>query len=193
MKSEGLHKGKSRAINLGADARKKSSRETFQGGSASLKTMSVAEGAVMYSTGCCTQSASDGKPQLLRTLERHHAAKKLRARSQRDHFPQHSQAIAKKADFATLSVVPAHRNFTDSQSGMLRQIKQFDIKGEPVEAGGLQNRTAHIETKSLEPALRVPKRQPSRDADEQVERAPSLLASPRLMDANQSAIQGARP
>src|SRR5207248_8183406 len=117
----------------------------------------------------------------------------LRARSQRDHFAQHSQAIAKKADFATLSVVPAHRNFTDSQSGMLRQIKQFDIKGEPVEAGGLQNRTAHIETKSLEPALRVPKRQPSRDADEQVERAPSLLASPRLMDANQSAIQGARP
>jgi hypothetical protein len=34
MKSEGLHKGKSGAINLGADARKKSSRESFRGGSA---------------------------------------------------------------------------------------------------------------------------------------------------------------
>src|SRR5436189_4456830 len=114
----------------------------------------------------------------------------LRAGSQGEKFAQHPQAIAKKTYFATRSVVPAHRNFTDSQSGMLRQIKQFDIKGEPVEAGGLQNRAAHIETKSLEPALCVPKRQPSRDADEQVERAPSLFASPRLMDANQSAIQG---
>jgi hypothetical protein len=117
----------------------------------------------------------------------------LRALSQRDYFTQHSQAIAEKTDFATLSVVPAHRNFTDSQSGMLREIKQFDIEGEPVEAGGLQNRAAHFETKSLEPALCVPKRQSSRDADEQVERAPSLLTPPRLMDANQSAIQGARP
>src|ERR1700730_1184383 len=117
----------------------------------------------------------------------------LGARSQRDHFTQHSQAIAKKTDFATLSMVPAHRNFTDSQSGMLRQVKQFDIEGEAVEAGGLQNWAAHIETKSLEPALRIPKRQPSRDAHEQVERAASLLAPPRLMDANQSAIQGARP
>src|SRR5947208_9968833 len=117
----------------------------------------------------------------------------LRSRSQRDHFPQHSQAIAKKTDFATLSVVPAHRNFTDSQSGMLRQIKQFDIEGEAVQASGLQNWAAHIETKSLEPTLCIPERQPSRDADEQVERAASLLASPRLMDANQSAIQSARP
>src|SRR5438552_13917544 len=84
----------------------------------------------------------------------------LRARSQRDHFAQHSQAIAKKTDFATLSVVPAHRNFTGSQSGMLRQIKQFDIKGEPVQAGGLKNRAAHIETKGLEPALCVPNGSP---------------------------------
>src|SRR5437764_14924285 len=116
----------------------------------------------------------------------------LRARSQRDHFAQHSQAIAKKTDFATLSVVPAHRNFTDSQSGMLRQIKQFDIKGEPVEAGGLQTRTARIETKSLEPALRVRKRQPRRDAEEQVERATSLLASPRLIGDNGPATQRPR-
>src|SRR5436190_23889485 len=35
MKLEGLHKGKSRAINLGAEARKESSGETFRGGSAS--------------------------------------------------------------------------------------------------------------------------------------------------------------
>jgi hypothetical protein len=116
-----------------------------------------------------------------------------RARSKRKYFTQHSQAILEKLNFATFSVIPAHRNFTDSQSGMLREIKQFDIEGEPVEVGGLQNWAAHIETKSLEPALRIPKRQPIRDAHEQVEHAASLLASPRLMNANQSAIQGARP
>src|SRR5438105_15329471 len=116
-----------------------------------------------------------------------------RSRSQRDHFTQHSQAVAKKTNFASFSVIPAHRNLTDSQSGMLREIKQFDIERKSVKAGGLQNWAAHIETKSLEPALRIPKRQASRDAYEQVERAASLFASPRLMDANQSAVQGARP
>jgi hypothetical protein len=35
MKSEELHEGKNKTINLGADPRKKSSRETFQCGSAS--------------------------------------------------------------------------------------------------------------------------------------------------------------
>jgi hypothetical protein len=35
MKLEGLHKGKSRAINLGAEERKESSGETFRGESAS--------------------------------------------------------------------------------------------------------------------------------------------------------------
>src|SRR5467141_4178377 len=140
----------------------------------------------------CRTRKPDGVPQsaLVRSLT---FVRDDRARSQRDHFTQHSQAIAKKTNFTTFSVIPAHRNFTDSQSGMLREIKQFDIEGEPVEAGGLQNWAAHIETKSLEPALRIPKRQASRDAHEQIERAASLFASPRLMDANQSAIQGARP
>src|SRR5437667_12088138 len=117
----------------------------------------------------------------------------LRARSQRDHFAQHSQAIAKKTDFATLSVVPAHRNFTGSQSGTLRQIKQFDVKGEPVQAGGLKNSAAHSETKGLEPALWVPKRQPSAGADTQAERAPSLPESPQRIHATQPPSQGPRP
>src|SRR5512140_2388633 len=47
-----------------------------------------------------------------------------RARSKRKYFTQHSQAILEKLNFATFSVIPAHRNFTDSQSGMLREIKQ---------------------------------------------------------------------
>src|SRR3979411_1320661 len=100
-----------------------------------------------------------------------------RARSQRDDFTQHSHAIAKKTNFASFSVIPAHRNFTDSQSGMLREITQCDLQRESVKAGGLQNWPTHSETKSLEPALRIPKRQASRDAYEQVERAASLFTS----------------
>ncbi len=75
---------------------------------------------------------------------------------------------------------------------MLREIKQFDIEGEPVQPSGLQNWAANVETKRLESALGVPKRQPSRDAYQQVECAASLLAPPWLMNANQSAVKCAR-
>jgi hypothetical protein len=50
--------------------------------------------------------------------------------------------------------------FHEFATGVLREIKQFDIEGEAIEARGLQNRAADIETKSLKPALSVPKRRP---------------------------------
>jgi hypothetical protein len=81
-------------------------------------------------------------------------------------------------------MIPAHRNLANSQSGMLRQIKQFDIEGEPVEASCFQDWAAHIEAESLEPALGIPKRQTGRETHQQIERATSLLTSPRLVDAN---------
>jgi hypothetical protein len=91
-------------------------------------------------------------------LGRHRSEKRLRSCSQRDHFAQHPQAILEKLNFAPLSVIPAHRNLTNSQSSMLREIKQFDIKGEAIEAGGFKHRAANVEAKRLKTALSIPKR-----------------------------------
>jgi hypothetical protein len=86
-----------------------------------------------------------------------------------------------KTDFAAFSVVPSDRNFADAQSGALREIKQLDVEGESIDARGFQDRAANVEAKRLETALRVPKRQASRDAHEQVENATRVLAPPGLM------------
>src|SRR6266571_9305435 len=91
-------------------------------------------------------------------------AKRLQARSQHDHFPQHPQAIAEKTNFASLRMIPAHGNLPNSQAGTLREIKQLHIKREAIHASGFQDRTTNIETKGLEPALGVPKRQTGRDS-----------------------------
>jgi hypothetical protein len=81
----------------------------------------------------------------------------LRSRSHRDHFSQHSQAVAEKADLASLSVVPADRNFPNAQSGAMREKKQLHIEGETVNPRRLQNRATNVKAKRLESALGVPK------------------------------------
>jgi hypothetical protein len=48
-------------------------------------------------------------------------------------FAQHAQTIVQEANFASLLMIPAHRYLTQAQTGVLRQIKQLDIKGESVE------------------------------------------------------------
>jgi hypothetical protein len=64
MKLEGLHEGKSGICNLSANTRKKSSRETAKVDRLLLKTMSVAEGALIYCTAYCTQTLGANPPLL---------------------------------------------------------------------------------------------------------------------------------
>src|SRR2546425_2179307 len=116
----------------------------------------------------------------------------LRARSQRDHFAQHPQAITKETNFASFSVVPADRNFPNSQSCALCEIKQLDIECKTMHVRRLQNWPANIELKRLEPALGVPKWQTGCNAHKKVENTTPLLAPPRLMNANQTAVERAR-
>ena len=68
MKLEGLHKGKSRAINLDADARKKSSRETFRGGSGSLEDDGNRRRRSNLFHGLSRTNSAD-KPHLCQRLE----------------------------------------------------------------------------------------------------------------------------
>src|SRR5947207_7128450 len=79
-------------------------------------------------------------------------------RPQHDHFPQHPQAVVDEMDLARLGMIPAHRNFADAQPGTLRQIKQLDVKSEAIDASGLENGTADVDTKRFETTLRIPKR-----------------------------------
>ena len=110
--------------------------------------------------------------------------RRLRARSHRDDFPQHPQAIAKKTDFASFSVVPADRNFPNAQPSAMREKKQLNIERKTIHMRRLQNRPANIELKGLEPALGVPKWQTGCNAHKEIENTTPLLAPPRLMDSD---------
>ena len=57
---------------------------------------------------------------------------------QRDDFAQHAQTVFEKADFASFSVIPPHRNLLNTQAGAVRQEKQFDIKRETIDPCFLQ-------------------------------------------------------
>src|ERR1043166_4642850 len=112
-------------------------------------------------------------------------------RAQCDHFAQHADAVSEEIDLAPFGVVPAHGNFANAQPGALREEEQLDVEGEPIHACRLEDRSANVEAKRFESTLRVPEGQTSRNAHEQIENAPGVLPPPRLMDADELAIERA--
>src|SRR5207244_2325077 len=114
------------------------------------------------------------------------------AESQRDDLAQHAQAVAQKINFAALSVVPAHGDFAHAETGAARQKEQLDVEGKTIHPRRFENRPAYFEPKRFEPALCVPERQTGRNAHEQIEHAPGVLASPRLMDPDELTVERAR-
>ena len=89
-------------------------------------------------------------------------------------FTRHSQAVVEKTHLAPFSVIPTDWNFTQVQSGTMREIEQLDIKRKTFDVRGLQNRSTNIKAKCFETALRVPKRQARANSNEQIENAPGL-------------------
>jgi hypothetical protein len=108
----------------------------------------------------------------------------LRSRSQRDHFSQHPQAIAKKTNFASFSVIPADGNFSNAQSGAVRKKKQLDVKRETIQARRLQNWPTNVESKRLEPTLGVPKWKGGCNANKKIENTATLFSPPGLMNSD---------
>ena len=88
-------------------------------------------------------------------------------------------------------MVPADRNLTQAQLGQMRQINQFNVETEAIDLRRLYQRPADTHPKSLEAALRVPKRKCGSEPDYQIKYAAALFAPPGLMKSNQSAIQRA--
>src|SRR6266478_5466126 len=89
-------------------------------------------------------------------------------------------------------MVPAHRDLTQTQPGLVGEKKKFDIKREPNGMRFFQNWPADIQSKRFETALRVPKRHSGRKSHDQIENTTGLLASPRLPNADQFSIERAR-
>src|SRR5438477_10450236 len=89
-------------------------------------------------------------------------------------------------------MVPAHRDFAQSQSSAMRTEKKFDIEREADGVRSFENRTANLQPKCFETALSVPKRHSSRESHDQIKNAAGLLASPRLANADQFPIERAR-
>ncbi|PYJ23247.1 MAG: hypothetical protein DME92_01455 [Verrucomicrobia bacterium] len=102
--------------------------------------------------------------------------------SHRDHFAQHSQAVTKKTNFASFSVIPADRNFSNAQSSAMCEKKQLNVERKTIDPRCLKNRPENIQAKCLESALRIPKRKAGGDAHEQVENTAGLFSPPRLMN-----------
>src|SRR6266852_3463306 len=89
-------------------------------------------------------------------------------------------------------MVPAHRDLTQTQPGLVGEKKKFDIKREPNGMRFFQNWPADIQSKRFETALRVPKRHSGRKSHDQIENASGLLTSPRLVNADQFSVERAR-
>mgnify|MGYP003693739373 CR=1 FL=1 len=95
-------------------------------------------------------------------------------------------------DLAACGMIPAHRNFADMQSGAMREIKQLNVKGETIDASGFENWAADVHPKCFETTLRVPKRKTGGEAHEQIENTAGLFSPPRLMMADQAAVDATR-
>src|SRR6188472_4804623 len=89
-------------------------------------------------------------------------------------------------------MIPTHWNFANLQTGPMRAIKQLHIEREAFDLRFFKNRPARLETKRFKSTLSVPKWQPCGGPDQQIENTAALLAPPRLMHADQAAIQSAR-
>jgi hypothetical protein len=112
--------------------------------------------------------------------------------TERRHFSQHPHTVLDEADFASFVVIPAHGDFAQPKSGLLREVKQFDVKGEAIQLRPLKDWPAPFQTESFESTLCVPKRQPGCDSHEKIKNSPGLFPSPWLAIPDQTPIKRAR-
>src|SRR5216684_5643271 len=87
---------------------------------------------------------------------------------------------------------PAHWNFNGLEPVMPRQIQQFRIKAEALDALLLENNAATLAAECFEAALRVHERQPQNDAHDAIENNSSKFAEWRFVHFDQFSIHRAR-
>ncbi len=87
---------------------------------------------------------------------------------------------------------PAHRNLGRLQPVVPRQVQQFRIEAEPLDALLLEDNAATLAAKGLKSALCIHERQPQNDAHDTVENNPGKFAERRFVDLDQFAVHRAR-
>src|SRR5258708_27787018 len=88
---------------------------------------------------------------------------------------------------------PAHWNFNGLEPVMPRQIQQFRIKAETLDALLLENNATTLAAECFEAALRVHERQPQNDAHDAIENNSSKFTERRFVHFDQFSIHRSRP
>src|SRR5208282_801947 len=86
-----------------------------------------------------------------------------------EHIQKHVNAVAKHIHFRRRRVSPSHGNFYGAKPVMPRQIEQFRIEPEPLDALLLEEDVAFFAPERFEPALRVHERQAQDHSHDRVE------------------------
>jgi len=109
-----------------------------------------------------------------------------------EHVDEHLYAVAQHAHFRGRRMPPAHRNLHGAQAMVARQIQKFRVEPKALDPLLLENDFARIIAEGLESALRIDKWQPQDDANNLVENDAGEFTERRFMDADQTAVHGAR-
>src|SRR5712692_9875750 len=107
------------------------------------------------------------------------------------YFINHAKAVAQNGHLARCVMIPAHGNLAQPQAGKMRETDQFDVKAEAIDLRRFDQRPAYVHAKGFEAALRVPERQAGRRTNDEIENSSALFTTPRLVCANQAAIERA--
>src|SRR5689334_1143454 len=102
---------------------------------------------------------------------------------------QKARRVAHDAQLAALIMVPTHGYLFQAKLREISDVQVFHIEAEAFDGRGFDDRAADVHTKCLEAALRIPEWKPRRQAHDEIDNAPSLLAPPGLMHADQTSVE----
>src|ERR1700745_3063099 len=87
---------------------------------------------------------------------------------------------------------PAHGNFDGFESVVARQVQQFGVKAETLDALLFENDVAALASEGLEAALRIHERKPQNASNYAIENDSGKFAERRFVHFDESAIHRAR-
>src|SRR5215207_1129012 len=105
---------------------------------------------------------------------------------------EHPAGVADDTDLRALCVVSTDRDLLQPQSVEMRDEKKLDVESEAVDRHHVEQRSEFPHVKCLEPALRIGERQSRQFSDDEVHDLSALLTAPRLVRADQTAVESSR-
>jgi len=106
------------------------------------------------------------------------------------HLSKHLHTVSSYVDLASFVMIPSNGYLLESQSGSISDVEKFYVKPKTVNRGPFNDRSTTFHPKSFEAALGVPEGKPRRQAYDKIKNPATLFASPGLMHANESSVEG---